>query len=761
MFATIARFAIRFRWLVVAVWIAAPLLASHALPSLSSVTQTSNAQFLAAGDPSQRAALLAAPFQGRNASSTAIIVAARPGGALTPADEAAIGRAERAVAAAPHVSLVRDQGRSADRHARKALVVTTVSVSSNAASTVVSTVRRDLAAARPRADLQLHLAGPLAQTVDAQSATASHGSAILKFTLLFVMVLLFGVYRSVLGPLVTLVPAVLALLLAEPLIAEAASAGLQVSTATSQLLTVLLIGAGTDYGLFLVFRVREEIRLGTAPREAIVMAMSRVGQSITFSALTVIAALASLLLASFGLYRGIGPALAIGIGVVLLAALTLLPALLAIFGLAVFWPARPAAGQRTASAWGQVAARVVRHPVATLAVGVALFGALSAGLTGYRVVGFASGITASGSDSAAGSRLLAAHFPAASASPDSALLRFAAPVWDRTAALVKAETELARSPALHAVTGPLNPNGTPISPAALAVLHAELGPAAALPAMVPPRSAIAAVEYQAYRATAQFISPDGRSVQFYVLPAAGSAGSTAATRSVPAMRAAVTAAGRSAGAVDAGLAGQDAASYDVSQSATSDLWTVLPIVLVIIGLLLAVLLRSLIAPWYLIITVGLSYVAALGFAMIVFVHLGVDAGLNFIIPFLLFIFAMALGEDYNILLMSRIREESAGHDGASDALTRAISLTGGTITAAGLILGGTFTVLGIAGGNDQARQLGFTIAFAVFLDTFFVRTLLVPSAAALLGRWNWWPSELSRQPAASSMTRAPARAPTS
>jgi len=119
----------------------------------------------------------------------------------------------------------------------------------------------------------------------------------------------------------------------------------------------------------------------------------------------------------------------------------------------------------------------------------------------------------------------------------------------------------------------------------------------------------------------------------------------------------------------------------------------------------------------------------------------------FLIPILLFVFAMALGSDYNILLMTRIREEAHTHP-LRQALTRAISHTGGTITSAGLILAGTFTVLAIAGNNAQARQLGYTIAFAVILDTFFVRTLLVPSAAVLLGRYNWWPSTLSRPTAA-------------
>src|SRR5262249_53265985 len=153
------------------------------------------------------------------------------------------------------------------------------------------------------AGLALHLTGPLAQSTDAATASARAGGNIRKFTVLFVIVLLFLVYRALLAPLVTLAPAVLSLLAAGPLIAQAGKAGMPVSTATQQLLVVLLLGAGTDYGLFLVFRLREEIRRGATPRDALVTAMGRVGASVTFSALTVVAALACLALASFQLYR--------------------------------------------------------------------------------------------------------------------------------------------------------------------------------------------------------------------------------------------------------------------------------------------------------------------------------------------------------------------------------------------------------------------------------------------------------------------------
>jgi putative drug exporter of the RND superfamily len=745
MFEALGRFSIKFRWLVVALWLVLPVIATRSLPSLSSVTQTNNAQFLSPTSPSQRAAALAAPFQGKNAGSTAIIVASRLDGPLTAADDAAITQLARTVATVPGVTFVGAQGTSQDARARKVLVATSTSIlNEGKTANFVNAIRSDFTTTPTPAGLSLHLTGAMAQSTDAHAAATSTSGNIQKFVLLFVIVLLLIVFRSVLAPAVTLLPAVASLILAGPVIAQASMVGLAVSPVTQQLLAVLLVGAGTDYGLFLVFRTREEIRQGAAPNDAVVKAMGRVGQSITFSAATVIAALLCLLLASFGLYRGIGPSLAIGLTIMLLAALTLLPALLGLFGRAVFWPSHPAQGQQIVGLWGRVAARVVRHPIPTLLAGLVLFSLLTSGLIGYRISGFASGTATPGTDSAAGSAVIAAHFPAANNTPDSLLLHYTTSIWDHIDDLARFQQQLAASPDLDALTGPLDPNGTPLTGSELARLHATLGSPEALPATPPAGLAVSSSAYEAYRATTQFISADGRTVQFYALPSAGPTGGAAAIAAIPGIRASFGRAARDAGAQEQGIVGPDAVAYDIGHTATSDLEGIVPVVLAIIAVLLAVLLRSLIAPWYLIFTVGLSYLAALGFAMIVFVHLGGDSGLNFVIPFLLFVFAMALGEDYNILLMSRIREEAHPHPEFRDALTRAIERTGGTITSAGLILAGTFTVLGLASNNAQAHQLGFTVAFAVLLDTFFVRTLLVPSIAVLLGRWNWWPSRLSR-----------------
>ncbi|EQD36236.1 MMPL domain protein [mine drainage metagenome] len=189
-------------------------------------------------------------------------------------------------------------------------------------------------------------------------------------------------------------------------------------------------------------------------------------------------------------------------------------------------------------------------------------------------------------------------------------------------------------------------------------------------------------------------------------------------------------------------------AYDVQSLSTSDLIHIIPLVAILIALLLAVVMRSLVAPLYLVVSVVLSYLAALGLVAVIFVHLLGQNGINFILPFLMFVFLMALGSDYNILMMTRIREEVQQMP-LRQAVRRAVGMTGTTVSTAGLVLGGTFAVLALAGGGSggsQIQQIGFGIAAGVFMDTFLIRTLVVPSFVVLLGRWNWWPSKLSRQP---------------
>jgi RND superfamily putative drug exporter len=487
------------------------------------------------------------------------------------------------------------------------------------------------------------------------------------------------------------------------------------------------------------------------------LSVARVGETITFSAGILIAALLSLATASFSLYSGLAAPLAIAIGLMLIAGLTLLPALLAIAGPVAFWPSSVRPGGGRAGWWGPACARIVRRPTATLVAGLVVFGALAVASAGYLASGFGGAVTApGGSDSALGNALLTEHFPKAAANPTIIVLRLRQPVWAAAPAVAAAERQLAADPQFTAVSGPFDANGTALTAAQYAALDATYGSPRALTAAEDtqvPRAQLAA--YQAYRASESYVSADGHTISFATSLAAGNPAGTAAEEAVPAIRADVARAARVAGASASGVTGQAAFTYDVAQLSDSDLRTVIPIAIAVIAVLLALVMRSLVAPLYLIASVVLSYFSALGLTVLVFVRAAGQPGLTFILPFLLFMFLLALGEDYNILVMTRIREE-AHRLPLPEAVSRALNVTGTTVTSAGLVLAGTFGVLAVVGSSSAGQQnvrtivdVGVGLALGILMDTFLVRTLLVPSAAVLIGRWNWWPSRLCRmRPAA-------------
>jgi len=791
-FGAIGSFSVRFRWLVLLVWVVGALAAVALLPSLDSVIQDSNAKFLPASAPAARAAALAAPF-GTTDLLPVPVAAARSGAPLTGADVRALAGLQGRLRAVPQVSRVQDLGRSADGQAEQLVVLARPGGSKNAVADLVNGLRAAIGAAGLPAGLHAHLAGDVAVQVDQQKASGNTGNLVENLSALFIIVLLVIILRSLSLALVTVTPAFISVVIAGPLVAEAAHHGLQVSSIVRLLMIVLVLGAGTDYGLFLVLRAREELRaaghgeqgerypgsrgLGGSvagdlaharipARGAIIRSVTRVGESITASAATVIVAVLTLLFATFSFYSDMAIPFAIAIGVILLAGLTLLPALLSIrlsllavkratfraaFGKPKLLPWSIQATGKTGM-WGRLAGRTVRHPAPTLAAGLVIFGALAVGVLGYAGTGF-GGTTAppAGSDSAAGTALLARHFPQSAANPTSLIFTFHAPVWDNPGPLGAATSQLRASSLFTQVTGPLNPAGAALSPAQYAALHARLGPARALPAALPAGSAVPAAAYQAYRATATDVSPDGKTVQYLVGLTAGDPSGDAALNAVTAIRATAAATARTVHATAFGVAGQAPALYDISKTSDSDLARIIPIAILAIGLLLAIVLRSLVAPLYLIASVGLSYLATLGLSVLVFMKIGGQDGLVFFMPFMLFIFLLALGEDYNILVMSRIREEARKLP-LRDAVTRALRATGTTVTSAGLVLAGTFIVLTFVGGGSgpggqQVRNIGAGLALGILMDTFLVRTLLVPSTVVLLGRWNWWPSKMSKVPA--------------
>jgi len=742
---------------VLIVWVAAFVAIPRALPSLSSVAQGNNSAFLPASAPSEHAVQLAAPFGTTTGAIPLIpvpVVAAVGSGSLTAADQAWLTGLSNDFLKVQTVVKVHDLGVSQPSatvpgQAAQLQVLSDVNQGDqNAITDLVDNLRTAIKDANPPPGMQVHLAGQIAINVDQQKQSGNTGSQVQFVSIIFILILLLLIFRSALAPIITLIPPAFSVVIAGPIVAEAAHHGLKVSFLSQLLLIVLLLGAGTDYGLFLVFRVRENMRLGQPSKEAVVNALTKVGESITFSAFTVIAALLSLLFATFEIYSNLGIPLAIGIGVMLLAGLTLLPALLAIFGRAAFWPSKIRAGDSTTGAWGRVAARLVKRPAVPLAIGIVALGGLSLAVTGYVSAGFGGAISApAGTDSAAGSDLLTKYFPQTAANPTNLIYKLPAPAWDNPQAIEAATKQLMASSQLTGVTGPLNPvGGTGFTPTQFVQLHALLG-SGPLPPTEPAALAgkIPAQGYQLYRATAQYVDPAGTTIQFQAGLTAGDPSTTAALQAVPAVRAEAAAVVPTLHATDYAVGGEAPALYDVSAISNSDLAHVIPIAIVVIGVLLALVMRSLIAPLYLIASVAISYFAALGLAVLVFIEIGNSGGITFILPFLLFIFLLALGEDYNILVMTRIREE-AHRLPLRQAVSRALSVTGTTVTSAGLVLAGTFAVFAVVGGREsggsQIRDVGIGLAVGVLMDTFVVRTILVPCTVCLLGRWNWWPSKI-------------------
>jgi RND superfamily putative drug exporter len=747
-FHALGRFAVRYRYLVVVGWVAITVGSVVAFPSLASLTTDSAlTTFLPATAPSVEAAQLAAPFQNTR-YATATLVAIRDGGQLSAADQVAIDRLEANVRTLPHVHTVQDVAIAPDGAARQAQIEADVPQDgSGEASTLVTAIRAQFDQVAAPVGLAFHLTGSLATTVDSIAAIRSSQSATEQLIyLLIILLLLFG-FRALLAPVLTLLPAALVLALSSPAIAAAVTRlGVRASVTTQFVLIVLILGAGTDYGLFLTFRVREELRRGRDPHDAVVRAVQTVGEPITFSALTVIAALCALTLAQLGFYQSLGPSLAIGVALMLLAGLTLLPALLAIFGRAAFWPSSTAGVQAdsTTGLWVRAVAALLARPLLTLGLGLALFGGLALGLLDITLLPpLQPSNGPAGSDASAGATALAAHYPGSSQNPTLILMRFAQPVWQNPAPLVIAEQGLTGIDGIRAVTGPLTPNGVSLAPDQYTQMYAQFGPAQALPPITPPNAQLPAGLYNAYRSTAQYVSTDGFTVQFVAIvadPASAGAGQAA----IPVLRTDMARVATAVNATQTGLYSQDAINYDVSQLSEQDLSHIIPLVVGLIGVLLALVLRSLVAPLYLVVSVALSYLAALGVVGLVFVHIREEPGMTFILPFALFVFLMALGSDYNILVMTRIREEARTKP-TRMAVREAIALTGGTVTTAGVILAGTFAVLAITAASNDNRQFGFGIAAGILLDTFLVRTLLIPAVVVLLGRWNWWPAPVFRR----------------
>jgi RND superfamily putative drug exporter len=679
----------RAKWFVLAVWVV--LIAVFAPLGLKLPQVTNDEVVLPSSSETAHVdRLLATRFPGGDQKPVLLVY--RRAGGLTTADKARIAADARRVARAPLVAtIVPPFG----PHSAPGLV----SRRGDVAVTVLGLASKSIFRVRPTIDdlrklpadrtgLELHATGTPALLADFNSAIKDADVKLLLATGCLVLLLLIAVYRSPVLALVPLTTVGVAYSVASGIIYLLAKAGLPVDSTSTSLLLVLMFGAGTDYCLLLISRYRANLRRGQATQPAVAGALGSAAPAMTASGATVIAALLAMLAGTLGLNRTLGPVNAIGIAVVLLASLTFLPALLAVTGDRAFWPGRPPSGESAGprrDLWLALGTRVRARPLVWLLAVVIVLGAGTGGLSVYKLHADWFKQFRTQTDGTRGYEALKTGFPPGAIAPTTVIV-------DRS-------------------SGPLRP-------ADVALARSRLQT----------NAGVAAVSGVQRRST------DGRAAELTLTMTDEPYGSAAIAR-ITALRHAVGDAGPGLHIL---LGEGTARQTDFKAAARRDTNVISPIVLLVVLITLIVLLRALVAPLFLLATVLFSYTATLGLAVLAVRYLFGQGSVDPEIRPILFIFLVALGSDYNIFLMSRLREE-AQRVGTREGMLRALVETGPVITSAGVILAGTFGVLTVLP-IWELLEIGFGVALGVLIDTFLVRSILVPSIVWLVGEHSWWPS---------------------
>ena len=699
------------RWLVpvllVLTWLAIAGVGGPTFGRLDEVSSNDQASFLPAGAEATEAQDWQAKFRDSDEIPAVIVVESES--AFTPAQLGETAALKAKLEELQAGSTVIGPIPSEDGEAIQFVVPIP---SSGEVKEIVQELREEVQASAP-AGMQTFVTGPAGLTADLVSAFAGIDGILLLVALAAVFIILLIVYRSLLLPIAVLFTSVFALCAAILLVFGMAKLGwIQLSGQSQGILSILVIGAATDYALLYVARFREALTHTTNRTAAVLTAWKASFEPILASGATVIIALLCLLFSDLNSNKALGPVAAAGILCSLFAALTLLPALMALLGRTAFWPFRPKLvpdaereprfvtgleGQK--GLWRATGSLVARRPRTVWIASVLLLLAASAGILQLKANGVPqTDVILTASNAVDGQDALARHFDAGSGSP-------AVIVADEA----KAQEVLDKTKATDGV-------GDAYLLAEGSVPIISGGPAA-------PGTPGA---------------PDVREGKVLINATLNyAADSNDAENVVVKLREELK-------KIDDGalVGGVTATALDTNTTAQRDLVVIIPVVLAVILVILMLLLRSVLAPVLLVASVVLSYAAAMGVSALVFNHIFGFPGADATVPLFGFVFLVALGVDYNIFLMSRVREESLKH-GTRPGILRGLGVTGGVITSAGVVLAATFAALGVIPIMFLV-QLAFIVAFGVLLDTVLVRSLLVPALSYDLGRRIWWPSRLGR-----------------
>jgi RND superfamily putative drug exporter len=690
----------RGKWLVLAIWLIAAFALFPVGSKLSDVTTDDTESFLPASAESTEVVRRLDQDFPQGETDTAIVVYKRAGG-LTAADKQKIAADAQSIQTAgkDKINVVQPPEVPFAPGSSPQLVSQNGDV-----ATAIYTTPTDFEkeadwgqAVRDITDtntggMQVFVTGGVGFATDAQDVFSNIDTKLLLATVLLVLVLLGAIYRSVLVALSPLIVVFFAYTVTQALVYALAKSGATVSSNSTSILIVLMFGVGTDYCLLLVSRYREELRRIEDKHDAMARALRRAGPAILASGLTVSLAMLTLALADNKNTSSLGPVAAIAVFTAMVAGLTLLPTLLTIFGRRGFWPRRsvvaydpehPSVGGQ--GPWRRFGDWVLKRPGAALVVTGVLFCAGALGLLAYKVDYSTTSFFKHSVEAVEGFDALRSAFPAGTLAP--------------TTVLVESDSG-------------------PVTPSEISEVETRLRGV----------NGVATVTDTGVRSTNGQIAEVDAVLSKDPLDRSG-------LDVVPRMRDSVA---NLPGGVTALVGGTSAINYDVDQANQRDLEIIVPLALLVMAVILAILLQALVAPLVLLLSVVLSFACTLGISILIIRYIVGDAGFDSSIPLFAFIFLVALGIDYTIFLMARVREEARRH-GTREGMLRALAATGGVITSAGIILAGTFSVL-MTLPVSFTFDLGLMVALGILLDTFIVRTIMVPAAVEVIGDKIWWPS---------------------
>ena len=688
MFAWIGRFVVRRRWWVIGVWIVAAVLLVGFAPKFKASNQQTD--FLPGHYASVQAFKLADKAFPQAKGQTAIVVVTRQDGrALTPEDEAkTVALATRLQGA--HVKGV--QGIAPGPVSSNKMVqminirFTSQDYSDPDVTKAIETLRDDIKADTAGSGLSALVTGQAAVNADATESYEKSDQITLLATIVVIFILLIFTFRSVVAALLPLFTVFLVMMVALSLIGTVNKVfGLKADNMTQSMMPIVLFGVGTDYILFLLFRYRERLRAGEDKKQAMVSAVHKVGEVIASAAFAVIIAFCALVLASLGMLKSMGPAMSIAIATTLVAALTLIPAVVSLLGPKVFWPSKNWQREPAHTTSGKIGAFIGRKPAVVALVSGVILVALAFGTLGFK-----------------------ANFDMASAPPDT----------EAAKGIVALE------------------KGFPAGAQEVTQVYVNSTSASPLPAAAPAEVAAKLHGVDGVAAVGKPApSANGRTALIEVQLSKDPL-SSAAMDSIPGIRKAASAAAPQG--TQALVGGQTAIMVDLQSAMNRDYKVVFPIAGLLIAIVLGLLLRSVVAPIYLMIAVVLSFLGTIGAAVFLFQGIKGHAGVIFFLPLIVYLFVVALGTDYNILMIARLREEArAGHP-PRQGVKHAFQQAAPTIASAGLILAGSFGTFLLA--NAAAMQeMGTSVAMGVILSAFVMSMFLVPAVTVLLGHVAWWP----------------------